>query len=161
MVTQDPILFHDTVGANIRFGKPDASVEELESATEMANASAFISKLENGLDTYVGDRGVKLSGGEKQRVTIARALLKNPPVMLLDEATSSLDSESEKAVQLALDKLMDNKTSLVIAHRLSTIKNADKIIVMKDGQVIERGSHEKLMQNKANYQQLVDWQTFS
>jgi len=161
LVTQDPILFNDSIRSNIQFGKPNASEDMLFEAATMANASEFIGKLESGLDTHIGDRGVKLSGGEKQRITIARAVLKNPPVMLLDEATSSLDSESEKAVQLALDKLMDNKTSLVIAHRLSTIKNADKIIVMKDGEVIERGSHETLMQNKDNYQKLVDWQTFS
>lgn len=145
IVTQDPILFNDTIYNNILFGKPDASEEEVIHAAQVANAHEFIIKTENGYQTHIGDRGVKLSGGQRQRLSIARAVLKNPPIMILDEATSALDTESEKLVQDALDKLMKNRTSLVIAHRLSTIQNAHKIVVIKEGRVVEEGTHEQLI----------------
>ena len=146
IVTQDSVLFNDSIYNNIAFGKQDASQEEVENAAKIANAHDFIMKSENGYDTNIGDRGNKLSGGQKQRLSIARAVLKNPPVMILDEATSALDTESEKLVQEALDKLMQNRTSIVIAHRLSTIQKADEIIVIKKGEIVERGTHQSLVE---------------
>jgi ATP-binding cassette, subfamily B, bacterial MsbA len=146
IVTQEPILFHDTIFNNIAFGKT-RSREEIEKAAKIANAHEFILNTENGYDTMVGDRGMKLSGGQRQRISIARAILANPPILILDEATSSLDTESEKLVQEALDKLMQNRTSLVIAHRLSTIQKADNIIVLDAGKVVETGTHEGLLKN--------------
>lgn len=145
VVTQESILFNDTIFNNIAFSKTDATEQEVIAAAKIANAHEFIMKSEHGYQTQIGDRGVKLSGGQKQRLCIARAILKNPPIIILDEATSALDTESEKLVQEALDNLMQNRTSLVIAHRLSTIQKADLILVLKDGEIIERGSHSSLV----------------
>lgn len=158
IVSQESILFNDTVFSNIAFGMPSVSIEQVMSAAKIANAHEFILNLEHGYDTVIGERGNKLSGGQKQRVSIARAVLKNPPVMILDEATSALDTESEKLVQEALDNLMRNRTSLVIAHRLSTIKNADMILVVKKGEIAERGTHEELIQQKGIYNKLISLQ---
>lgn len=158
IVTQEPILFNDTISNNIRLGKPGASDEEVYEAARIANAHDFIIKKENGYETNIGDRGNKLSGGERQRLTIARALLKNPPILILDEATSSLDTESERLVQDAINNMMQNRTSIVIAHRLSTIRHADEIIVLQKGQIVERGNHEELMALNQYYRRLVDMQ---
>lgn len=160
-VNQESILFNDTIFNNIAFGKPDATSEEVIAAARIANAHEFILESENGYDTFIGDRGIRLSGGQKQRLCIARAVLNNPPIMLLDEATSALDTESEKLVQDALYKLMKNRTSLIIAHRLSTIQNADIIIVLEKGSVVEQGSHNELMNNNGLYRRLIDMQAFS
>ena len=160
MVTQDSILFNDTVRNNIALSNPNATIEEVINAAKIANAHDFIMELPKGYDTNIGDSGNRLSGGQKQRLNIARAILKNPPIMVLDEATSALDTESEKLVQDALDKLMKNRTSVVIAHRLSTIKNADKIIVMKKGKVVEMGSHKDLMSKEGIYHNLIMLQSF-
>lgn len=160
-VNQESILFNDTIFNNIAFAKPDATYEEVERAAKIANAHEFITNTENGYETFIGDRGIRLSGGQKQRLCIARAILGNPPLMLLDEATSALDTESEKLVQEALYKLMENRTSLIIAHRLSTIQNADLIIVLDNGTVVEQGSHSELMRNDGLYRRLIDMQTFS
>ena len=160
-VNQESILFNDTIFNNIAFAKPDATFQEVERAAKIANAHEFIMKAENGYETYIGDRGIRLSGGQKQRLCIARAILGNPPLMLLDEATSALDTESEKLVQEALYKLMENRTSLIIAHRLSTIQNADLIIVLDNGTVVEQGSHNELMKKDGLYRRLIDMQTFS
>ena len=158
IVTQDSILFNDTVANNIALGMPDASQQAIEDAAKIANAHDFISELPEGYETNVGDGGNKLSGGQKQRLSIARAVLKNPPIMILDEATSALDTESENLVQNALDNMMKNRTSLVIAHRLSTIQNADKIVVMQKGEIIEQGKHEELIAQKGAYHKLVSMQ---
>lgn len=154
IVPQEVMLFAGSIMENIAYGKTDASEEEIIEAAKQANAWEFISNFPDGLQTLVGDRGIQLSGGQKQRVAIARAILKNPKILILDEATSSLDSESEKLVQEALDKLMKNRTSIVIAHRLSTIKNADKIIVLDKGKVVEIGKHEELIQKDGLYTKL-------
>jgi len=138
----------------------NATLEQVEQAARIANAYDFIMASEHGFDTNIGDRGCKLSGGQRQRISIARAILKNPPILILDEATSALDTESEHLVQEALDKLMHGRTTLVIAHRLSTIKNADLIYVMHDGKVVEQGRHDQLMALGGNYKHLVDMQTF-
>ncbi len=159
-VNQEPILFNDSVKNNISFGTTEAEDEEIRNAAKIANAHEFIIKSEKGYETNIGDGGTKLSGGQRQRLSIARAVLKNPPIMILDEATSSLDTESEKAVQDALDKLMQNRTSIVIAHRLSTIKNADLICVLSKGEIIERGTHEELIKLGGNYKKLYDLQIF-
>lgn len=148
LVPQDPILFHRTLMENIRYGKHNATDEEVIRASKLAHCHDFIIGLEYGYDTFVGERGVKLSGGERQRVAIARAILRNAPILLLDEATSSLDSESERLIQDALDKLMKNKTVIVIAHRLSTIMRMDRIVVVNDGQIVERGTHQELLEDK-------------
>jgi subfamily B ATP-binding cassette protein MsbA len=155
IVTQEPILFNDTIANNISLGMDNASEEQIINAAKIANANHFILQKENGYHTTIGERGNKLSGGEKQRVTIARAVLKNPPILILDEATSSLDTESEKLVQDAINNLMSNRTSIVIAHRLSTIRNADEIIVLKKGKVVERGTHADLMALEGFYKKLV------
>jgi subfamily B ATP-binding cassette protein MsbA len=155
IVTQEPILFNDTIANNISLGMDNASEEQIINAAKIANANYFILQKENGYHTTIGERGNKLSGGEKQRVTIARAVLKNPPILILDEATSSLDTESEKLVQDAINNLMSNRTSIVIAHRLSTIRNADEIIVLKKGKVVERGTHADLMALEGFYKKLV------
>lgn len=160
IVTQQSILFNDTVAGNIAFGKEDASLEEIISAAKVANAHEFIEKLEGGYDFNIGDGGNKLSGGQKQRVSIARAVLQNPAILILDEATSALDTESEKLVQEALDNLMKNRTSLVIAHRLSTIRNADRIIVLKSGEIVESGTHEELLALNKTYKKLHELQNF-
>jgi subfamily B ATP-binding cassette protein MsbA len=160
IVNQESILFNDTIFNNIALGKPDAGIEEVEEAAKIANAHEFILKTENQYQTNIGDRGLKLSGGQKQRLNIARAVLNNPPVMLLDEATSALDTESERLVQDALTKLMKNRTTFVIAHRLSTIQNADNIIVLDGGQIVEQGTHTELIASNKLYKKLIDMQTF-
>ncbi|HVS97383.1 MAG TPA: ABC transporter ATP-binding protein [Puia sp.] len=158
IVTQEPILFNDTIAANIALGKPDATMDEIIRAATIANAHNFITQKEEGYQTNIGDRGSKLSGGERQRLTIARALLKNPPILILDEATSSLDTESERLVQDAINKMMEHRTSIVIAHRLSTIRHADEIIVLRKGRIVERGTHDQLMQLQGFYRKLVEMQ---
>ncbi len=155
VVTQDTILFNDSVLNNIGLGVDDIDKERVIAAAKIANAHDFIINLHDGYDTNIGDKGVKLSGGQKQRLSIARAVYKNPPIMLLDEATSALDTESEKLVQDALDNLMTNRTSVVIAHRLSTIRNADEIIVIAKGEIIERGTHDELYHLDGTYTRLV------
>lgn len=159
IVTQQSILFNDTVFNNIAFGM-NASEEDVVRAAKIANAHEFIEKLDNGYQTNIGDSGGKLSGGQRQRLSIARAILKNPQILILDEATSALDTESEKLVQEALEKLMENRTSLVIAHRLSTIMYADEIIVMENGKIIERGTHQSLLNSQGTYKKLIDLQGF-
>lgn len=158
VVTQDPILFNDTVANNLKLGNPNATDEEMIEATKIANAHSFIKTLPEGYQTNIGDRGGKLSGGQKQRLSIARAILKNPPILVLDEATSALDSTSEKLVQEALEKLMKERTSLVIAHRLSTIQKADNIVVMDKGSILEQGTHQSLMKKGEAYATLVKLQ---
>ena len=160
LVTQDSILFNDTIKQNLRVAAPEATDEEMIDALKVANAYRFVKTLPKGLDTIVGDGGNKLSGGQKQRISIARAVLKNAPILVLDEATSSLDTESERLVQEALKRIMENKTSLVIAHRLSTIKNADEIIVLDQGKIIERGDHQELIKRDQLYRKLVQMQSF-
>ena len=158
IVTQEPILFNDSIAANIALGYPEATLEEIEQAAKIANAHEFITRKEKGYQTNIGDRGNKLSGGEKQRLTIARAVLKNPPILILDEATSSLDTESEKLVQDAINNMTQNRTSIVIAHRLSTIRHADEIIVMQKGKIVERGTHDQLLSQESYYRKLVEMQ---
>ena len=160
LVTQDSILFNDTVKNNILIGKEDASDDEIIDALKIANAWEFVKDLPNGIETNIGDAGGKLSGGQKQRLSIARAVLKNPPIMILDEATSALDTESERLVQVALENMMKNRTSIVIAHRLSTIQNADQIIVMSKGEIAEQGTHTELLAKNGVYKKLVDMQSF-
>ncbi len=161
IVTQEAILFNDTIFNNISFGI-DAGEEEVERAAKIANAHEFIMQTEFGYQTKIGDRGMRLSGGQRQRLSIARAVLKNPPILILDEATSALDTESERMVQEALNKLMMNRTSLVIAHRLSTIQEADEILVLQDGKIIERGNHFDLVENKDGlYTRLKQMQSLS
>ena len=161
IVSQEPILFNDTVAANIAFGVDDATREQIVEAARVANAHEFISEMEAGYDTPVGDRGCRLSGGQRQRISIARAILKNPPILILDEATSALDSQSEALVQQALERLMHKRTTLVIAHRLSTIRNADLICVLHQGRIVERGTHASLMAPEAKgfYRRLVEMQS--
>ncbi|CAM4232585.1 ABC transporter ATP-binding protein [Zobellia nedashkovskayae] len=161
LVTQDSILFNDTVANNISLGKENASKEEIIEAAKIANAHDFIAELPNGYDTNIGDSGNKLSGGQKQRLSIARAVLKNPPIMILDEATSALDTESERLVQDALEKMMRNRTSIVIAHRLSTIQNANTIVVLQKGEIVEQGSHDELIAKDGAYKKLVQMQSLS
>jgi len=158
IVTQEPILFNDTIANNIALGNPAANIAEIQDAAKIANAHDFIMLKEDNYQTNIGDRGSKLSGGERQRLTIARAVLKNPPILILDEATSSLDTESERLVQDAINKMMQNRTSIVIAHRLSTVRHADEIIVLKNGTIVERGTHEELMNKAGFYRKLVDMQ---
>ncbi len=145
---------------NISFGVENASLEDVISAAKVANAHDFIVATENGYDTNIGDRGSKMSGGQRQRISIARAVLKNPPIMILDEATSALDTESERLVQDALENLMKNRTSIVIAHRLSTVKNADEICVFHEGIIVERGKHSELLKNGGAYRKLHDLQMY-
>ena len=158
MVAQETVLFNDTIEGNIRLGVPDASRDDVVKAARIANAHDFIMETESGYDTNIGDRGVKLSGGQRQRLSIARAVLKNPDILILDEATSALDTESEKLVQSALDSLLEGRTSIVIAHRLSTIQNADRIIVIEAGQIVEEGTHTVLMKKGGLYARLIEMQ---
>lgn len=157
-VNQEPILFNDTIFNNIAFGRDNATMEEVIAAAKVANAHDFIMEKPEGYDTLIGDRGVKLSGGQRQRLSIARAILKNPPILILDEATAALDTESERLVQDALDKLMSSRTTIAIAHRLSTIKNADEILVMDEGRIVERGRHDDLLDLDGYYRRLYEMQ---
>jgi subfamily B ATP-binding cassette protein MsbA len=159
IVTQDSILFNDTIGQNISFGMQAKSLEQIKGAAKIANIDSFVDELPLTYNSLVGDQGNKLSGGQKQRIAIARAVLKNAPILILDEATSSLDSASEKKVQQALKILMKDKTALIIAHRLSTVQEADKIIVLQDGKIIEAGNHEELMHKNGEYFKFVQLQT--
>jgi subfamily B ATP-binding cassette protein MsbA len=161
VVNQESILFNDSIFNNIAFGKPNVTLEQVKDAARIANAHNFIIETEKGYETNIGDRGTKLSGGQRQRICIARAVLNNPPILLLDEATSALDTESEKLVQDALNNLMKNRTSLIIAHRLSTIQNADIIIVLENGVIVEQGIHPQLIENNGLYRRLIDMQTFA
>lgn len=157
-VNQEAILFNDTIKNNIMFGKDDATEEDVIRAAKIANAYEFIMQTEHGFDTNIGDRGGRLSGGQRQRISIARAILKNPPILILDEATSALDTESERLVQDALYHLMKTRTTVAVAHRLSTIKNADEICVSHDGEIVERGTHDELMAHDGYYHKLHDMQ---
>ena len=159
LVTQDSILFNDTIRGNLLVAKETATDDEIIEALKVANAWEFVQKLEEGIDSNIGDSGNKLSGGQKQRLSIARAVLKNPPIMLLDEATSALDTESERLVQEALENMMKNRTSIVIAHRLSTIQNADSIVVLSAGKIVEQGKHDELLSKKGTYYNLVKMQS--
>jgi subfamily B ATP-binding cassette protein MsbA len=161
VVSQESILFNDSIFNNIALGKPEASAEEVIRAAKIANAHDFIMEMEEAYQTNIGDRGHKLSGGQRQRISIARAVLKNPPILILDEATSALDTESEKLVQDALARLMEQRTSLIIAHRLSTIQHADLILVMQSGEIVERGTHQELLLNQGPYRKLFDLQSFT
>ncbi len=161
IVSQDSILFNDSVANNLKLGKQEATEAELIEAAEISNSYEFIKDLPEGFDTNIGDSGNKLSGGQKQRLSIARAVLKNPPIMILDEATSALDTESERLVQDALEKMMKNRTSIVIAHRLSTIQNADKIVVLSNGKIVEQGKHQELLERKGVYYNLVEMQSLA
>jgi ATP-binding cassette subfamily B protein len=154
VVPQDTVLFNDSIEYNIRYGRPDATFGEIRHAAKLAHLDHFIETLPDGYDTLVGERGLKLSGGEKQRMAIARTVLKNPPILILDEATSQLDSKSEKAIQKALNEIAENRTSLVIAHRLSTIIDADRILVLEKGRVTESGTHRELLEAKAHYAEM-------
>jgi subfamily B ATP-binding cassette protein MsbA len=153
-------MFNGTIKDNIRLGKLDASDDEIIEALKVANAYEFVKDLPSGIETNIGDSGNKLSGGQKQRLSIARAVLKNPPIMILDEATSALDTESEKFVQVALENMMQNRTSVVIAHRLSTIQKADVIVVMQKGEIVEKGNHDELIAKDGMYARLVSMQSF-
>lgn len=154
IVPQDTVLFNDTIYYNISYGRPEASREEVEAAARAAHIHDFILRLPDGYETQVGERGLKLSGGEKQRVAIARALLKNPAILIFDEATSALDSKSEKAIQTALDRIQVGRTTLVIAHRLSTVMDADQILVLDAGRVLEKGTHRELLEAGGTYAQM-------
>jgi ATP-binding cassette subfamily B protein len=153
-VPQETALFHRSIAENIAYGKPDATMKEIVRAAKLANADEFISKMPDGYDTLVGERGLKLSGGQRQRIAIARAILKDAPILVLDEATSALDSESEALIQDALEKLMKGRTSIVVAHRLSTIASLDRIVVLEDGKIIEQGSHAELLEKHGAYDHL-------
>ena len=161
IVSQDSILFNDSVANNLKLGKQDATENQLLEAAEISNSYEFIKNLPDGFETNIGDSGNKLSGGQKQRLSIARAVLKNPPIMILDEATSALDTESERLVQDALEKMMKNRTSIVIAHRLSTIQNADTIVVLSKGKIVEQGKHQELLEKKGVYYSLVEMQSLA
>src|SRR6185503_6689292 len=159
VVNQDTYLFHGTVEDNLRMGKPDATPAELQAAARAANAEEFIARLPQGYQTVVGERGVRLSGGQRQRIAIARALLRDAPILILDEALSSVDAESEAVIQQALDRLMEGRTTLIFAHRLSSVIGADRIFALDDGRVAETGTHTELMQNRGAYFRLMAGQT--
>lgn len=159
-VNQEAILFNDTFFNNIAFGVESATMDEVVAAAKIANAHDFIMATEQGYETNIGDRGCRLSGGQRQRISIARAILRNPPILILDEATSALDTESERLVQSALENLMQNRTTIVVAHRLSTIRQADEICVMHEGRIVERGKHDELLKLEGYYKRLCDMQTF-
>jgi subfamily B ATP-binding cassette protein MsbA len=158
IVTQETVLFHDTVRANIAYGRPNATQEEIERAADAAHASEFIAHLPEGYDTVLGERGTRLSGGQRQRIAIARAILRDPPILIFDEATSALDTQSERLVQDAINRLLQGRTVFVIAHRLSTIRHADRILVLKNGRVVESGRHEELLDRQGTYRQLYEMQ---
>ena len=158
IVSQDTILFHDTVRANIAYGRPDAPDSAIEEAARTANAHDFIETMAEGYDTAVGERGVELSGGQRQRIAIARALLRDPPILIFDEATSALDTESERLIQDAIERLLEGRTVFVVAHRLSTVQRADQILVMENGRVVERGDHRTLMAESGRYRRLYELQ---
>jgi subfamily B ATP-binding cassette protein MsbA len=158
VVSQDAVLLNDTVRANIAYGSPGATAEQVEAAADAANAAAFIATLPQGYDTVLGERGTRLSGGQRQRIAIARALLRDPPILILDEATSALDTESERLVQQAIERLMRERTVLVIAHRLATVRDADEIVVLDAGRIVQRGSHEELLRAGGLYRRLYDLQ---
>jgi subfamily B ATP-binding cassette protein MsbA len=158
VVSQDTVLINDSVRANIAYGSPNATREQIEEAARAANAAAFIETLPHGYDTTLGERGTRLSGGQRQRIAIARALLRDPPILILDEATSALDTESERLVQQAIARLMRQRTVLVIAHRLATVRDADEIVVLDAGQVVQRGTHEELLRMGGLYRRLYDLQ---
>jgi ATP-binding cassette subfamily B protein len=157
-VSQEPVLFATSIAENVRYGRPTASDDEVRAALSAANALTFVESFPEGLQTLVGERGVRLSGGQKQRIAIARALLKDPKVLVLDEATSALDTESEHLVQEALDRLMRGRTTMVIAHRLSTVRDADRVVVLEAGRVVEEGSHDELLNRDGLYRRLVERQ---
>ena len=161
VVTQESIVFHDTIKNNITFGNKNINMEKIINAAKIANAYEFINKLENKFDTIIGERGLKLSGGQRQRLCIARAIYKNPPILILDEATSSLDSESEKIVQNAIENVMENRTSIIIAHRLSTVINVDKIILINEGKIVGIGNHKDLIKNSEMYRKLIQMQNLN
>jgi subfamily B ATP-binding cassette protein MsbA len=158
VVSQDTVLLNDTVRANISYGSPGATAEQIEAVAEAANAGTFIATLPHGYDTVLGERGTRLSGGQRQRIAIARALLRDPPILILDEATSALDTESERLVQQAIERLMQERTVLVIAHRLATVRDADEIVVLDAGRIVQRGSHEELLRAGGLYRRLYDLQ---
>jgi ATP-binding cassette, subfamily B, bacterial len=158
MVTQETYLFHDTIRANLLYAKPDASQADLEAACRLANIHAFIADLPDGYDTIVGERGQQLSGGERQRISIARAILHNPRILILDEATSSVDTDTEKQIQDAIARLIKGRTTFAIAHRLSTLRNADRLVVLKEGKVEEVGTHAELLEKKGEFYRLVEMQ---
>jgi ATP-binding cassette subfamily B protein len=158
VVTQETYLFHDTIAANLRYARPDATQDQIEEAAQAANIHDMISKLADGYETIVGERGYRLSGGEKQRIAIARVLLEDPKILILDEATSHLDSRSEALIQEALEKVREGRTSIVIAHRLSTVRAADQILVIDDGEIVERGSHASLVEDNGLYASLYHTQ---
>jgi ATP-binding cassette subfamily B protein len=158
IVPQETTIFGLSAAENIRFGRPNASNAEIVDAAQAAHADGFIKQLHDGYDTYLGEKGARLSGGQKQRIAIARAVLKDPPILLLDEATSSLDADSERLVQYALEKLQQNRTTMVIAHRLSTVLKADHIVLMEDGKILNIGTHQELMDHEPHYARMVELQ---
>jgi subfamily B ATP-binding cassette protein MsbA len=158
IVSQDAVLFNDSIFNNIVFGLKDVTESELIAAAKMAQAHDFIMETADGYNTFIGDRGMKLSGGQRQRLTLARAILRNPQILLMDEATSALDSESEKAVQLALEKMLESRSAIIIAHRLSTIRNVDEIVVLQEGKIVEQGNHDTLFAKEGIYRKLVELQ---